>query len=145
MKNAAMARHQSVDSPNGDQEHLTLADDPVSRMFEWWNCAFADNGFNRGLLAAHFTEDTLLIVNGARRAGGLDALAEHFSKIRGGLEFAAVRLPLLLCYRAGAGVLVHYIIDARNGERTRSEESIGHMRLSGDKIALIDIMAWEID
>ena len=122
-----------------------MSDDPVSRMFEWWNAAFAGTGFSAEGFAPHFADDAELIVNGQRRALGRAEIARHFEAVRAAAQSATVKLPLLRCLRQGDAMFVHYRVDAIVNGGAEAEEAMAYVALADGRIALMDVLSRALD
>lgn len=73
-----------------------MTDDPLTRMFAWWNQAYREpDGFREEALAAFFAPEAEMWINGECRASGLDGLAGRFRTVQAGTDEVVVELPFL--------------------------------------------------
>lgn len=81
-----------------------MTDDPLTRMFAWWNQAYREpEGFAEAALATFFAPDAEMWINGERRACGLDGLSERFRTVQAGTEEVMVELPFLDSFASADG------------------------------------------
>jgi ketosteroid isomerase-like protein len=120
--------------------------DPISRMFAWWNAAFKIRGaYTESAFARHFTPDAELIVDGRLVARGLDAWARHFQGIQAEGGEAEIVLPFKEVFRQADRLYTYHVIRARrNGELT-CMLAAGHAVMRDDKIASITLVRAELD
>ncbi|WP_417307896.1 nuclear transport factor 2 family protein [Devosia sp.] len=122
-----------------------MAPDPVSRMFVYWNGAFAGTGFTAEGFVTHFADDARLIVNGQPRASGPAEIARHFEAIRTAAQSATVTLPLLRCLTEGNAMFVKYRVDAVVDGTAEAEEAMAYVELADGRIALMEVLSRPLD
>ncbi len=122
------------------------SDDPVSRMFAWWNQAFKTPGaYTADNFRKHFTDDATLILEGRTVISGVDQWATHFQKIQSGGGEVEIVVPFKEMFRTGDRVYTYHVIRSRRGGKAACSLAAGHAVLKGDKIASIVLVRAEVD
>ena len=113
---------------------------PIVRMFEWWNSAFADPaGFTPEAFGRHYTDDAELVVNGQLRGKGLEALARHYQGLQAKFDSIQMELPVIDHFAAGDRAFVQCVTRATQAEETVREEAMAVATLSSGKMALLKV------
>jgi hypothetical protein len=122
------------------------SDDPVSRMFIWWNQAFKTPGaYTAANFRKHFTEDATLILEGRTVISGVEQWATHFQKIQSGGGEVEIVVPFKEMFRTGDRVYTYHVIRSRRGGKAACSLAAGHATLKGDRIASIVLVRAEVD
>jgi len=123
-----------------------VADDPLTRMFRWWNSAFKDpKGFTPEAFGRYFTDDAVMRINGTDRAKGLEALAARFRMIQGRASAVEIKLPFLEAFSSpdGSKIFTYHLIDAVDGGKPGHEMVMGYAEVRNGKIALVNFLSVE--
>ena len=120
------------------------AQDPVSKMFLWWNAAFKDpQGFTPEAFAQHFTEDAVMRINGTTRAKGVVNLAARFRKIQASVQAVEIRVPFVEAFSSpdGSKVFTYHLEDAIEDGKPSHSLVMGYAEIRGGRIALINFLS----
>ncbi|MEJ8567969.1 hypothetical protein [Elongatibacter sediminis] len=123
-----------------------MNDNPIVRMFEWWNTAITrPDGFTPEAFGNHFSADARLIVNGDLRGQGLDALARHFRNIQAEYDSVAMELPPLDTFACDGRAFVQVVTRAVRDGKVLREESMAVATLDGDRMSLLKVIGRSLD
>ncbi len=114
-----------------------MSDNPVTRMFLWWNKAYADHAFSPEGFARYFTEDAPFIVDGGMRGTGPAEINAHFQRIRANTD--RVELHAVATLADEETCFIRYRTEFRAGDESGTEECVAFARLRDGRIAMIDI------
>jgi imidazolonepropionase-like amidohydrolase/ketosteroid isomerase-like protein len=120
------------------------ADDPLVRMFVWWNDAYRHpDGFTKEAFAKYFTEDAVLRVNGSDRSRGVADLATHFREIQRKTQMVEIELPFLEEYATpdGGWIFTHHFVKARADGQDSRERVMGYAQIRDGRISLINFVS----
>ncbi len=85
--------------------------DELSKMFTWWNAAFLTQGaYTPDAFRKYFTEDAVLIIDGAVSTKGVDGWAQHFQRIQSGDGNVEIVLPFRKVAKVGNTIYTYHII-----------------------------------
>lgn len=112
-------------------------------MFAWWNEAFRTPGaFTEAAFRKYYTEDTVMIINGAERMRGIPDLARHFQKMQLEADKVEIVLPFEESFRSGDKIFTYHLINARGAKDGPQERwlTMGWAQVRDGKIALINFV-----
>lgn len=116
-------------------------DDPLVRMFEWWNQAFKTPGaFTQEGFERYFTEGAVLIVNGEKSAEGIPDLTEHFRNIQANSEAVHIILPFVESFTSGDRIFTYHFVYRRRDGQEQCMRTMGYAVTRDEKIALINFV-----
>lgn len=118
-----------------------VEDDPLTRMFRWWNEAFKDpDGFTPKAFSQYFTDDAVLRVNGTNRAQGLVDLAARFRMIQKNTEAVEIKIPFVEAFSSpdGSKIFTYHLEEAVEKGKTSHSMVMGYAEIRGGKIALVN-------
>ena len=116
-----------------------MTDNPITRLFRWWNQAYADHAFTPEGFAEHFTADAPFIVDGGVRGVGPVEIDAHFQRIRAMSNEAELSVPPKAMLADDALGFVRYETKVRVGDQRGVEQCVALARFEGDKIASIEV------
>lgn len=119
-------------------------DDPLTRMFVWWNEAYRlPDAFTEAGFARYFTGDAELIVNGEMRAQGLAGLASRFRDVRRLTDSVRIELPFIDSFTSADGSRLYTRHRAHAVVRGKAETELisGWAELRGELIRRIDFVS----
>lgn len=122
------------------------AQDPVSRMFVWWNAAFKDpNGFTPEAFGRYFTEDAVMRINGTNRAKGLVDLAARFRMIQGKVQAVEIKVPFVEAFSSpdGSKVFTYHLEEGTENGKVSHSMVMGYAEIRDGKIALVNFLSME--
>jgi ketosteroid isomerase-like protein len=117
--------------------------DVLVDMFKWWNQAFKTPGaFTEEAFRKYYTEDTVLIVNGAERVRGVANLARHFQKMQREADKVEIVLPFKESFASGDKIFTYHLIKAREAKGGPDElwHTMGWAQVRDGRIALINFI-----
>lgn len=118
-----------------------MKDNPIVRMFEWWNAEFANpEGFAPEGFGLHYSEDARLIVNGNLRGQGLDALSRHYRKLQSEFDSIKMELPVIDEFACRDRAFVQCITRAERAGELVVEESMAVATLTADGMSLLKVI-----
>lgn len=112
-------------------------------MFEWWNQAFKTPGaFTEAAFRKYYTEDAVLIVNGAERVRGVANLARHFQNMQREADKVEIVLPFKEGFSSGDKIFTYHLIKARGAKGGPDElwHTMGWAQVRDGRIALINFI-----
>ena len=118
--------------------------DPLTRMFVWWNAAFKrPDGFTPEAFGRYFTDDAVMRIDGTVRAQGLDALAKRFRMIQGRATKVEIKIPFVTSFSSpdGSKIFTSHVIDSVDGGKAAHELVMGYATIRDGKIAMIDFVS----
>jgi len=121
----------------------TQDDNPIIRMFAWWNQAYRDSAFTTEGFARFFTEDAPFIVNGASRGVGPAAICAHFQAIRMATERVELVLPAREALASPNLAFVHYQVRARSGGQDGGEDCLAVAHLREGRMSSFEVIGRE--
>lgn len=122
------------------------SDDPLSRMFVWWNAAFKTPGaYTAANFRRYFTEDATLILEGRTTIHNVDEWAEHFQRIQAGGGDVEIVVPFKEMFRTGDRIYTYHVIRSRRQGKTACSLAAGHAAIRGGKIASIVLVRSDLD
>ncbi|MDH7640000.1 nuclear transport factor 2 family protein [Sphingomonas oryzagri] len=129
--------HQECDGHGaGCVHHWTPDEEPdaVTRMFAWWNRAYADNAFTEAGFARFFTDDAVFLIDGIVRARGPAGLLAYFQRIRDHSDAVVLHAPED-SFVSGDRVFVHYRTSVRAGGTAEEHDIMAAVRVAFGRIA----------
>jgi ketosteroid isomerase-like protein len=117
--------------------------DVLVDMFKWWNQAFKTPGaFTEAAFRKYYTEDTVLIVNGAERVRGVANLTRHFQKMQREADMVEIVLPFEESFASGDKVFTYHLIKAREAKGGVDQlwHTMGWVQVREGRIALINFI-----
>jgi len=122
----------------GGRRTQATEDDPLSRMFKWWNVAIATPGaLTEQAFRKYFTDDIVLVLNGKVSSNGIAELTKSFQKIQANSETVRIVLPFEDSFSEGDKIFTHHFISSvRNGIES-CLRVMGYGVIRGGKIARI--------
>lgn len=143
--NEVAASQTMKDAGEGAQTfNAVVKDDALTKMFEWWNEAYTQpDGFTEEAFAQHFTDDSVMLINGKISARGVKDLASHFREIQKKTDKVKINLPFIKSFSSpdGSKIYTHHTIDAAADGKPSFETVAGYAEIRHGKIALIDFLS----
>lgn len=122
------------------------ADDPLSRMFQWWNQAYKTPGaYVAEAFGRFFTPDGAIVIDGREIARGPAELAAHFQKIQAAGGEAEIVVPFREVFRAGDKIYTYHLIRTRRDGVAMCMLAAGHAVMRDEKIALVSLVRTRLD
>ncbi len=120
----------------GCVHHWTQDEEPdaVTRMFAWWNQAYAENGFTEAGSARFFTDDAVFLIDGIARARGPAGFLFYFQHIRDHSDEVVLHAPED-SFVSGNRVFVHYRTWVRDGGTAEEHGIMAAARVAFGRIA----------
>jgi ketosteroid isomerase-like protein len=115
-------------------------DNPVVRMFAWWNEAYRNRAFTPKGFAQFFTEDAPFIVNGGRRGAGPSEICAHFQVIRAATDRVELVLPVRDALASPSLAFVHYQVVAQSAGKMEGEDCVAVAQLRGGRISSFEVI-----
>lgn len=118
-----------------------VQDDPLTRMFRWWNEAFKDpNGFTPEAFSRYFTDDAVLRINGTNRAQGLVDLAARFRMIQKSVDAVEIKVPFVEAFSSpdGSKIFTYHLEEAVEKGKPSHSMVMGYAEIRDGKIALVN-------
>lgn len=122
------------------------AEDPVTRMFQWWNAAFKDpEGFTPEAFGRYFTEDAVMRINGTNRAQGLTDMAARFRMIQKRVESVEIKVPFVEAFSSpdGSKIFTYHLEESIEKGKVNHGMVMGYVEMQDGKIALVNFMSVE--
>lgn len=120
---------------------LYANDDPLTRMFEWFNESMPIPGaFTEAAFRKYFTEDTVLIVNGKKSAQGIPELTRHFQDIQARPGTVRIILPFVESFAQGDKIFTYHFVYRLVDGKEQCLRTMGYGVIKNEKIALIDFV-----
>lgn len=135
-----------ADTPNTERFSAPVADDVVTRMFDWWNEAMkSPDRLTPEAFGRYFTPDAVMRINGSDRVQGPDNMAVRFRKIREGLESVRIHTPFVQAFSSpdGSKIFTYHLESAVKDGKTSHSMVMGYVELRGGKIALVNFLSME--
>ncbi len=117
-----------------------MTDNPITRMFDWWNAAFQNEGFTPEGFAGHFTDDADFIVDGGVRGTGPDGIAAHFARIRANCDDVALVTPVIATLSGKDQGFVQYRCTFKADKKSGSEVCMARADYRDGKIARFEVI-----
>ncbi|KQM18239.1 nuclear transport factor 2 family protein [Novosphingobium sp. Leaf2] len=117
-----------------------MTDNPIIRMFTWWNAAFRADDFTAQGFAQHFTDTAPFIVDGGVRGTGPAQIATHFAGIRAACTAVELVVPPLASLCDDAQGFVHYRCTYTADGKSGSEVCMAHARFENGRIARFEVI-----
>ncbi len=122
-----------------------MTQNPIVAMFGWWNDAMRDPTLlTPENFARFYTDDGRLIVNGALRATGPDALTTHYRAIAARCEEVAMVLPVeegfTMPDRAFVHCRTHVVVEGQQA----AEEAMAYAVIEDGRIALLRVVSLSV-
>lgn len=115
---------------------------PIISFFEWWNVAMRDvDQLTPHAFARHFTSDGRLVVNGAVRAEGPDALSAHYRAIAARLEELEMVLPVKEGFATPDRAFVHCYTRAVDKGQPLLEEAMAYANVCDGRMSLLQVFS----
>lgn len=121
-----------------------VAEDPVARMFQWWNAAFKDpEGFTPEAFGRHFTEDAVMRINGTNRAQGLVDMAARFRMIQKRVQSVEIKVPFVEAFSSpdGSKIFTYHLEESVENGKVNHGMVMGYVEMRDGKIALVNFMS----
>ena len=123
-----------------------VADDVVTRMFDWWNEAMkSDERLTPEEFGRFFTPDAVMRINGSNRVQGLTDMAARFRKIRAGLDSVQIHTPFVQAFSSpdGSKIFTYHLESSVKDGKTSHSMVMGYVEVRGGKIALVNFLSME--
>ncbi|MBT0670733.1 nuclear transport factor 2 family protein [Novosphingobium profundi] len=117
-----------------------MSQNPITRMFDWWNGAFEGEGFTPEGFAGHFTHDADFIVDGGVRGTGPEGISAHFERIRAKCDHVALVTPVIATLSDAEQGFVQYRCTFTAGEKSGSEVCMARADFREGKIARFEVI-----
>lgn len=126
-----------------DPVSATAGENPITRMFAWWNQAYLDSAFSPEGFAQFFTEDAPFVVDGGLRGTGPEGINAHFQRIRANTEAVALVTPVQATLANDNLAFVRYAATARTRGKDgiMGEECLAVAHLRGGRIASFEVIS----
>jgi hypothetical protein len=127
---------------------MPLADDPLTRMFAWWNQAYGrENGFTEDGLGQFFAPDAAMFINGQPRAEGLAAITARFRTVQATTDHVEILLPFQACFASadGSRIYTRHQVRAVVAGKPAGELVGGWAELADGRITRLDFLSIETD
>ncbi|MEX1146743.1 MAG: nuclear transport factor 2 family protein [Sphingomonadales bacterium] len=129
-------------SPDAD----TGPENPIVRMFTWWNRAFGEvDGFTPQAFADHYTSDGELVVNGNLRGRGPEALARHYRNLQDSFDTIRMVLPVIDDFSCTDRAFVQCVTEAVRDGKTIREEAMAAATIRDGRIAHLKVIGRSTD
>lgn len=120
--------------------------DPLSKMFAWWDNAFAKpDGYTPDAFRKYFTEDAVLMIDGKVVARGVDEWAAHFQKIQAAGGSVEIVLPFRETFRAGDKIFTYHMIRSVRDGVLSCQLAAGYAMVRDGKLALVSLVRAPVD
>lgn len=116
-------------------------DNVIVAMFRWWNVAFGDpEGFTEAAFSRYFSDDAILIANGAFRGQGLTELTKHYRAIQAAVPAVEMVLPVEDAFATPDRAFVHCreIVRSEGGEE--AFECMAYATVSAGKMTALRVI-----
>lgn len=136
-----------VDAPQGDViAHDNRSAPRLAAMFNWWNVQMAQgHPFEVAGFRHYYTEDAVLIIDGAPAARGIDALTAHFRAIQESGAQVEIVVPFLSAFSAGDREYAYHVIKSRRNGVPRCMLAAGHAVIADGLIQEISLVRTVVD
>jgi hypothetical protein len=131
---------------NNHDACIAMNENPIVRMFEWWNAEFSDpEGFSPQAFGLHYCEDARLMVNGNLRGQGYEALSRHYRKLQSEFDSIQMELPVLDQFSCGDRAFVQCVTRAISSGNETREEAMAVAKLSSGRIAFLNVLGRKLE
>lgn len=118
---------------------------PIEEMFAWWNEAMrAPELLTAENFARFYTADGRLVVNGALRATGPAALADHYRAVASRCDEVAMVLPVEQAFATTDRAFVHCRTHVVAAGAEAAEEAMAYAVVEDGRIALLRVVSLSV-